>query len=411
MKRVHYGWVITGCAFLALMVSSGLTFGGITVFDESLLREFGWTRSALKFRDLLTMVLAGALSPFAGAIADRFGVKWLMAFGGALLAFALLAYGRIGAVGQMYAIHVAFAVTLATSGIVMGVILVSRWFVTSRGTATGLALVGTSAGGALFPQVGAWLIPLIGWRAGLMVLAVFPAVLVAVVVAFVRDRPSDMGLAPLGADTAPAGETSAPPKAAGMEFRDAVRTPAFWLIAAAGMFTYYAILGTSGHVFLHLRGQGVPMAEAARGLSWLFVMGVLGKLLFGYIADRFDHKRVLLVNIAVMLGGSIALSTMRVEGFWPFVVLFGLGWGGIYTLLQVLTIDAFGLRAAGRVLGTRTVIDALGGGLGPWVTGLLFDRTGNYHLSFLVITGCVALTFVAAAALRIQVPAPAHEVA
>ena len=78
-------------------------------------------------------------------------------------------------------------------------------------------------------------------------------------------------------------------------------------------------------------------------------------------------------------------------------------------MLQLLTIDAFGLKAAGRVLGTRTVIDALGGGLGPWMTGLLFDRTGSYQVPFLVISGCVVLTFVAAATLRIQSPASTRE--
>jgi sugar phosphate permease len=412
MKRIFYGWVITGCAFFALMVSNGLTFGGITVFDESMLAEFGWTRSTLKFRDLLTMTLAGALSPFAGALADRFGVKWLMVFGGALLAVALLLYGFIGSAGQMYAIHIAFAVTLATAGIVMGVILISRWFVKQRGTATGLALVGTSAGGALFPLIGAWLIPQVGWRTSLMILAAFPVALVFVVLALVRDRPASMGLEPLGAGTGPGGGAGggASP-AGGMEFREALRTPAFWLIAAAGMLTFYAILGTSGHVFLHLRGLGVPVQEAARGLSWLFVMGLAGKIAFGFLADRFDHKRVLLVDIGVMLAGSLALASMRPEAFWPFVILFGLGWGGIYTMLQLLTIDLFGLKAAGRILGTRTVLDALGGGLGPWLPGLLFDRTGGYQLPFVIITGCVVLTFAAAAALRVRPGGSVHAAA
>lgn len=404
MKRFYYGWVITACAFFAMMVSSGLTFGGITVFDESLLHTFGWTRSALKFRDLLTMGLAGAFAPLAGALADRYGLKWLMAGGAAVLAVALLLYGYIGNSVQMYAIHVAFAVTLATCGLVMGVMLISRWFVKSRGVATGLALVGTSVGGALFPQIGAWLIPLYGWRTAIMLLAVFPAALVIAVLAFVRDRPSDMGLEPLGA-TPTGGGPAAP---AGMEYRDAVRTPTFWLIAACGMLTFYAILGTTGHVFLHLRGQGFGLAVAARGLSWLFVLALVGKFAFGWLADRLDHKRVLLINIGIMLVGSLALSSMRSAGFWPFIVCFGLGWGGIYTMLQVLTIDAFGLKATGRVLGTRTVIDSLGAGLGPWVTGLLFNLTGGYRVPFLVIDVAVVLTLACAVVLRVE-PASACE--
>ena len=401
MKRYFYGWVIAGCAFFTLLVTNGLTFAGITVFDESMLREFGWSRSTLKFRDLLTMGLAGLLSPLAGAIADKYGVKRLMAFGAATLVAALLLYGQVGSALQMYLVHVMFAVVLASCGIVMAVILVSRWFVAKRGTATGIAMVGTSMGGALFPALGGMLVGPFGWRSSLMVYAIFPAVLLAVILLLVRERPGDMGLKPLGAD-GPA-RPGAPP--AGLDYRDAIRTRTFWLIAAAGSMTFYAILGISSHVFLYLRGQGFDVQTAARGLSWMFLMGLTGKFLFGYLADLFDHKRVLLVNLGLMFAGSLALASMNTDLFWPFVILFGLGWGGIYTLLQLLTMDAFGLKAAGRVLGTRTVVDALGGGLGPWVTGWLFDRTGSYQVPFLLVSGLILLTLLISTILRIHPPA------
>ena len=401
MKRYFYGWVIAGCAFFTLLVTNGLTFAGITVFDESMLREFGWSRGTLKFRDLLTMGLAGLLSPLAGAIADKYGVKRLMAFGAATLVAALLLYGQVGSALQMYLVHVMFAVVLASCGIVMAVILVSRWFVAKRGTATGIAMVGTSMGGALFPALGGMLVGPFGWRSSLMFYAVFPAALLVVILLLVRERPGDMGLKPLGAD-GPA-RPGAPP--AGLDYRDAIRTRTFWLIAAAGSMTFYAILGVSSHVFLYLRGQGFDVQTAARGLSWMFLMGLTGKFLFGYLADLFDHKRVLLVNLGIMFAGSVALASMNTDLFWPFVICFGLGWGGIYTLLQLLTMDAFGLKAAGRVLGTRTVIDAFGGGLGPWVTGWLFDRTGSYQVPFLVVSGLILLTLIISTILKIHQPA------
>ena len=401
MKRVFYGWIIAGCAFFTLLVTNGLTFAGITVFDESMLREFGWSRGTLKFRDMLTMALAGVLSPLAGAIADKYGVKWLMVGGAALLGVALLLYGQVGSALQMYGVHVLFAVVLASCGIVMAVILVSRWFVQKRGMATGIAMVGTSMGGALFPALGGMLVGPYGWRSSLMFYAIFPAVLVVVILLLVRERPSDMGLQPLGAGAAgPAGTP-----ASGVDYGEAIRSRTFWLIAAAGSMTFYAILGISAHLFLHLRGQGFDVQTAARGLSWMFLMGLTGKFLFGYLADLFDHKLVLLVNLGIMLAGSLALASMNTGLFWPFVICFGLGWGGIYTLLQLLTMDAFGLRAAGRVLGTRTVIDAFGGGLGPWVTGWLFDRTGSYQVPFLLVSGLILVTFISSTTLRIKTPA------
>jgi MFS family permease len=401
MKRFFYGWAIAASAFFTLLVTNGLTFAGITVFDPAMLKEFGWSRGTLKFRDFLTMALAGVLSPLAGAIADKYGVKWLMAGGAALLAVALVAYGQIGSAAAMYAVHVLFAVVLASCGIVMAVILVSRWFVKKRGTATGLAMVGTSAGGALFPALGGLLVGTYGWRTSLTLYAIFPAALVIVILLLIRERPADMGLEPLGA--AAPGSAGGPPP--GLDYGEAVRTRTFWLIAAAGSMTFYAILGISANLVLHLRGQGLDLPAAARGLSWMFIMGLVGKFLFGYLADLFDHKRVLLVNLAIMFAGSLALASMQMRLFWPFVILFGLGWGGIYTLLQLLTMDAFGLKAAGRVLGTRTVMDAVGGGLGPWVTGWLFDRTGSYQVPFLVVSALILVTFFSSMTLRISQPA------
>ena len=88
MKR-HYHWVIAGSALFTLFVTNGITIGGLSVFDESLLQTFGWTRGALKFRDLLTLAIAGLIGPLAGALADRFGVRPLMAAGAVVLALGM----------------------------------------------------------------------------------------------------------------------------------------------------------------------------------------------------------------------------------------------------------------------------------------------------------------------------------
>jgi MFS family permease len=123
---------------------------------------------------------------------------------------------------------------------------------------------------------------------------------------------------------------------------------------------------------------------------------------FGALADVIDRKRVFIMNLGVMLLGSLCLASLDTRLFWPFLILFGLGWGGLYTMLQVLTIDCFGLKCAGKVLGTITVLDALGGGLGPWITGVIYDQTGSYRLAFMLVVVLVALALVAATVVRTQ---------
>ncbi len=405
--KIFYGWVIAFMAMIILMISNGIVIPGITVFDSALLESFGWSRGALKFRDLLTFAFAGLVGPFAGALADRYGVRRLIAFGLLLLAGCLFAYARIQSVAGMYIIHTLYAAVLATSGLIVAVMLVSHWFVARRGTAIGIALVGTSLGGIIFPQLGTSLIERYGWRRAFEIEAIFPILLFVLVLLLVRDRPADKGLEALGASTAgdPHEQKTGAQKTSvsdqGMDYGAALRTPTFWALAFAAMTTFYAILGAQAHLFLHLTDQGFDPGTAAKGVSLLFLLALVGKVTFGFLADQLDRKRVFLGNLLVMLVGVVLLATMVPSLIWPAIALFGLGWGGLYTLLQLLTVESFGLKAFGKILGTITVLDALGGGLGIWLTGLLFDRTGSYQVPFAVLAVLVFFALLAATQVRV----------
>ncbi len=400
-RRPFFGWVIALCAMTVLFVTNGLIIGGINVFDESLLNEFGWSRAALKFRDLLTFAFAGLLGPFAGALADRFGVRRLMAFGATVLIGCLLLYSRIQSVSQMYLVHTLFALVLATCGLIVSVMLVSHWFTVKRGTAIGITLVGTSLGGMIFPQLGTWLIQRVGWRQAMVWEAVFPVALLVVIALVIRNTPSDKGLRPLGADDRPGASQAV----GGLSYGEALKTVTFWALAFTAMTTFYSILGAQAHLFLHLRDLGFSPQVASTGLSVLFGLALVGKFGFGYLADHLRHKVVFLGNLGVMLVGAVLLATMKVSLFWPAVVLFGLGWGGLYTLLQLLTVESLGLKAAGKILGTITVLDAIGGGLGIWLTGLLYDRTGSYQVPFAVLVVLIFMATLTATQVRRHVPA------
>jgi len=152
--------------------------------------------------------------------------------------------------------------------------------------------------------------------------------------------------------------------------------------------------------------MGLTPERGAYGLTLLFGLALVGKFLFGFLADHVHQKRVFLGNITVMLAGAILLATMRSDLLWAAIVLFGLGWGGLYTLIQLLTVDSLGLKAAGKILGTITTFDAIGGGLGIWLTGAIYDWTGSYQAAFVLVSILIFLALLAATQVRREVPQP-----
>ncbi len=122
MKRA-YPRLMAACAMLAMLISNGPTITGLSVFDVPLLKEFGFSPGALKFRDLITLVLTGVVTPFIGILIDRVGARALLIAGSILLSLAYLAYSQVTALWQIYAIHVVFAAVLVATGLNVAVML------------------------------------------------------------------------------------------------------------------------------------------------------------------------------------------------------------------------------------------------------------------------------------------------
>ncbi|MNM30596.1 putative MFS-type transporter YhjX [compost metagenome] len=401
MKR-YYPWLMALMGMLVLLVSNGLTITGLTAFDESLLKEFGWTRSELKLRDLITLVLAGWMSPFMGALIDRVGPRKLILGGLALLAALYFAYAHVHSLAHLYWIHVGFAAVLVAAGLNVAVIFVSQWFVTHRGTAIGIALVGTSLGGMVFPKLGVHLMQTMDWRAAFLWETAVPLAFLIVAFLFARS-PRPGGIQPWGADKATADAISGKPVAtplADLGYQQAMRTRTFWVLAFVAMTTFFSIMAVSANLFLHMRDLGFEPAKAGNALGLMFGLAMVGKFLFGFLADVLPAKRVFLLNLAIMAAGAVILATMRADLIWYSLALFGLGWGGLYTMIQLLAVNAFGLSAAGKILGTITLLDATTAGLGIWVTAKIFDVTKSYHIAFSLICVLIVLALLAATLVR-----------
>jgi len=104
-----------------------------------------------------------------------------------------------------------------------------------------------------------------------------------------------------------------------------------------------------------------------------------------------------------MLVGVAGLATLRKDLVLPSIAIVGLGWGGLFTLYNMLAVSNFGLRAAGKIGGVISLMESLGGGLGIWLTGVLYDRYDSYQQAFSLILGLVLLGLLLGTQIRSEV--------
>lgn len=391
-SRFFYGWVIVAVATFALVVSNGLSIGGIPVFYTKIREEFvaggavaaGNAESFIAFGATLTFFFAGVLSPFAGFLIQRSRLRNLMLIGCAMLGGALIVHSQTTSPWVVYAARTVMGISLCFVGVLPSIVLVSNWFVRRRGLALGILLTGTSIGGSLISLISPPIIDAYGWRSAMVVVSLLVwLLLVPAVLFFVKDKPADIGMLPDGDGIA---EAAAPVAVAGLTLQEALRTPLFWVLALCAAAVFYPIFVTTQQFILQATKIGLTPQQASFGLSSLLAVSVAGKFLFGWLSDQLAPTRVMLACCLVMFASTLVLASLSASTIYFFLLPFGFGYGGTFVLLQRIAADFFGNREYPKILGVLIVIETVGAAIGGMVTGRLADAAGgDYTSAFYVV--------------------------
>lgn len=413
-NRVFYGvWVVAGC-FVLLFLFAGAGFYSFSIFIEPLENEFGWNRSAISLAMSIYMLVHGLAGPFVGHATETHGPRKVMTL------FALLSGGcfmLVSFVSSLWSFYLAYALlSLATTGI--GFIPVSsvlaRWFVRRRGTAIGVAMVGIAAGGLVMAPLVSLIISQLGWRAAFVLMGLLVWLLALPMTLFViKGSPAELGLLPDGDE--PKGEAApdlhAPPArhgsssatgelGEGWPLRAAVRTSTFFWIAAAFFLGPLAQMGMLQHQVPLIVEAGISQAMAAAALGLTAGLGGLGKLCFGRISEVVPFRFAIMLCFGLQaLGVLVLFNAENIAMVWVYVSIFGFAMGGVIVLLPLAVGHFFGLTAFGVIMGTLSLILALGNASGALISGVIYDLLGSYHYAMIaymclyaIATVCIFLT-------------------
>jgi MFS family permease len=385
--RIFYGWWIVVAAFLNLFCSVGVIYYGFPVFYPALVASLGFTRAQVTQGFLLGFIVVGL--PFgylAGVLIDRIGARRVILYGVGFIGIPLILMGFMTKFWQYETLCLFEVLGYVLAGPIANQVLIAQWFRLRRGRAMGYAYLGLGFGGVVAPPVANFLIRAFGWRhaleiAGTMILLVlFP-----VGFCVTRSTPSDMGLLPDG-EVSYATDALAETITPSLGIGTAIRTTNFWLILVGSALVIGAINTVIQHFILFLQDHGYSRTIASHFLSALLASSLAGRVLVGYVADRFAKKNAMALFYLV-IGGSIPLLFLADHpvAAWSFAIIFGFAMGADYMLIPLITAECFGVGSLGKLLAALIMGYSVGQWVAPWIAGRIFDTYHNYDLAWKVI--------------------------
>ena len=380
----HQALAVT-TSFLSLFSIVGFALYGLPFFYDFFVKDLGWTRQQVTSGNALSKLMVGPVFGFlAGTIVDRFGPRRLMIVGILVAGLALVGLGGVTTLSAFYFFYLLNALGYVAGGPLPNQVLLSGWFDKARGKAMGIAYLGIGIGGALVPLAAHALALALGFRGALRTLGVLIIVIALPAALFVKEPP---GLRKMGMASA--------------SMSGVLRLPAFYLLALGSMASIGSVGGTMQNLKLYLTlDRGLTQGRVATLLSMILVGSIVGRLVMGWLADRWPKKRVMILIYAIVAATIPLLALAPSEPLlFTAAVLFGIGLGGDYMIIPLMAAELFGLKVLGRLMGVVLTADGVAEAVVPMLVAGLRDRTGTYAAGFGLLAGLAVLGAVAVALL------------
>jgi MFS family permease len=402
--RVHPAWIILGALTICMMAASGLR-AVFSVYIRPMEVELGWSRGALSGAAAVSLLCLGAVGPFAGRLADRWGPRRVITLSLAVLGLGAVGSSLVSSLWQLYGtVGVLLAVGAGGLSLATGSTVVARWFETRRGLVMGVAAGSMSAGQLVVIPLAAALTLWFGWRTSYLWLGLGVITVALPLCAWlIRNDPEEIGQRPYGSTGPPrtVAETAAVQRAGRVSLSEAGRFPQIWLLMA----TFFVCGWTTGGIVLthfipHALDHSFTEFQASTALGVMGAMNILGTVASGWLCDRFGRRGPLATYYFVRgLSLLFLLYVSDMPSLLLWAAVFGLNFISTVPPTTTLTANIFGRYSVGELSGWIFFAHQVGAALGAAAAGWIFEWTGSYATAFV----SAALLAIVAAGLTLAI--------
>lgn len=398
---------------------------GISALFKPIAGELGFSRTLTSVAASIGRLEGGIEGPLAGWVTDKFGPKWIVFIGTAVIGISLVMMAFISELWHFYivwglllgtGVNVALAIPLDTA--------ISNWFVKKRGTALSIKWIFSGLSGVLVMPLIAWMISAIGWRkacftGGIVMLVVgLPLVLTCLK----SKRPEYYGMMADGAETEEGDLDQEQMIKRGIEYaaesdeieftlRQAMKTFAYWLLIVVHSVHGLVAPAINIHCIPFLTDRGINTTLAAGMMGLMLAASIPARFAGGYIADRLSRKRLpramAFAYFLQSVGITVFLLLDSQFSIYVWFILYGLGMGMAMPINTAIRARFFGRKAMGTIIGTSMMFLTPVGVIAPIYAGWMYDTTGSYQTAFIIFA---VLLYISAALLVVLHPPKPPEV-
>jgi MFS family permease len=384
--RPSYRWVIVGAVTLMIGVTYGLMFS-YSVFFKPLADHFTGDRATVSLVYSASLIIRGAAAIGMGWLADRYGARKLMALCGVMVGGGLVLSSYANDLWQLFLTYAVVEAIGLSGAFGIGTAAVSRWFTEKRGLALGIAATGSGLGTLLIVPGNERLISAYDWNGAFFIAGIGGGALLVAAALLLRPAPELPTRIGTGLAT--------PPVEKGL--RAAIKDRRMILILSAFALFFFSIQIIMTHLVNYATDLGIDPLVAATFVSIIGAVSVAGRLSSGIGADRIGiHNTLILTRIFLVISFVIVIFTGPLWSFYLFALAFGLPYGGEIPQIPLYVGRYFGSRALATLVGLCVFVTNVGGALGPWTAGKIYDVTGSYDGAFIAggLAGLVSLVLV-----------------